>query len=141
MNGVAHVDGGARGNPGPAGWGVLLIAGGRRWTDSGYAPRATNNEAEYRGLLAALILASRVGVTRLEVRTDSQLMERQLNGVYRVKAGNLQPLYLEARRRIAAFEGFRIVHVPRGENVDADRLANQAMDRGTERGAGASDDR
>ncbi len=131
MTGVAHVDGGSRGNPGPAGWGVLLTVGDERFTDSGFARRATNNEAEYQGLLAALELAARVGVTRLEVRTDSQLMERQLNGAYRVKAGNLQPLFLEAKRRLAGFERFRIVHVRREQNREADRLANQAMDRGT----------
>lgn len=129
MIGIAHVDGGARGNPGPAGWGVVLTADGQRWTASGSSPRATNNEAEYRGLLAALELASRVGVRELEVRTDSQLMERQLNGLYRVKAANLVPLFLEVRRRIGELARFRIVHVPRERNREADRLANAAIDR------------
>jgi len=77
-----------------------------------------------------LALACRLGVTALEVRTDSQLLQRQITGVYRVKAANLQPLHLEATRRIKGLESFRIRHVPRAENRAADRLANLAMDRG-----------
>ena len=130
MRAVASIDGGARGNPGPAGWGVVLDCEGDRLTESGYLPHATNNEAEYHGLLAVLALAHRLGVTSLEVRTDSQLLQRQIVGAYRVKAANLQPLYLEAKRRIEGLQSFRIEHVPRAENRAADRLANLAMDRG-----------
>jgi ribonuclease HI len=130
MKGVAHVDGGARGNPGPAGFGVVLDVDGQTHTSHEYLGRATNNEAEYRGLIAALTLAQEHGVDDLTVKTDSQLMQRQLSGAYRVKAVNLVPLYLEAQRLASGFARFRIVHVRREKNREADRLVNQAIDAG-----------
>jgi ribonuclease HI len=131
MKGVAHVDGGARGNPGPAGFGAVLTIGDQCFTASEYLGRATNNEAEYHGLLAALELAREHGVDDLTVKTDSQLMQRQMCGSYRVKAANLLPLYLEAQRLASTFGRFRVIHVRRELNRDADRLANQAIDAAT----------
>ena len=130
MKGVAHVDGGARGNPGPAGYGAILKVAGHTYSRHEYLGRATNNEAEYQGLIAALTLARQHGVDDLVVNTDSQLMQRQLIGAYRVKAANLVPLYLEAQRLASGFTRFRIVHVRREHNREADRLANQAIDAG-----------
>jgi ribonuclease HI len=130
MKGVAHVDGGARGNPGPAGYGAVLKIAGETYTSHEYLGRATNNEAEYQGLIAVLNLAQAHGVDDLTVNTDSQLMQRQLSGAYRIKAANLVPLYLEAQRLASGFARFRIVHVRREKNREADRLVNQAIDAG-----------
>jgi ribonuclease HI len=130
MKGEAHVDGGARGNPGPAGYGAVLKVAGQTHTSHEYLGHATNNEAEYRGLIAALELAREHGVNDLTVFTDSQLMQRQLSGAYRVKAANLVPLYLEAQSLASGFTSFRIVHVRREKNREADRLVNQAIDAG-----------
>jgi ribonuclease HI len=125
-----HIDGGARGNPGPAGFGVSAAdAGGAVVAELyGFLGRATNNVAEYAGLLAALEWARRSGVTRLEIYSDSQLMVRQLAGQYKVRNAGLQPLFTRARRLLAAFPGARVAHVPRAENKAADALANRAMD-------------
>lgn len=131
---VVYVDGGSRGNPGDSGFGVYacdsednpVAAFGR------FLGTATNNEAEYSGLLAALEWARSEGVRELHVRADSQLMVRQMNGQYRVKSPNLKPLFEDARRRADAFARFEIEHVRREGNEQADRLANLAMDaRGT----------
>lgn len=124
----AWIDGAARGNPGHAGFGVLLEINGSEESIIGYLGRTTNNVAEYSGLIAALSLAVRRGVTRLTVFSDSQLLVRQLLGQYRVKAAHLKPLFLKAsqlRRQIPRVE---IRHVGREENSHADGLANQAVD-------------
>ncbi|MFN7966246.1 MAG: ribonuclease HI family protein [Acidobacteriota bacterium] len=131
MKTFAWVDGGSRGNPGPAGFGVLLRdAGGvevlRLW---GYIGVATNNVAEYQGMIAALDEAHRLGATEIEVRTDSELLQRQITGVYRVKQPHLQELMKQVRSKIARFRAFTVLHVRREENSDADHLANIAMDR------------
>jgi probable phosphoglycerate mutase len=127
---VAYIDGGARGNPGPAGFGVRIE------TQQGDLVEefceaigtATNNVAEYRGLIAALEWAKRNGLTRLHVRSDSLLLVQQMRGIYKVKNVGLQPLY--AKARLLAHEIGRVTfeHVSRSLNAHADRLANAAMD-------------
>ncbi len=129
----AAIDGGSRGNPGPAAWGVAVLDDAGACIEGHGEPigKATNNVAEYQALLEALALAARRGATRVEIRSDSELLVRQIEGRYRVRHPALQPLHAEAARRIRQFESFRIVHVPREENKDADRLVNQALDRAT----------
>ena len=127
----AWVDGGARGNPGPAGWGAYLRSAGGKGIEIklwGYLGETTNNVAEYRGLIAALDEALALGAEELVVRTDSQLIERQVIGQYKVRKAHLQELLREVRRRVARIPAFSIHHVPRAENKIADALANRAMD-------------
>jgi len=128
----AHCDGGARGNPGPSGYGALIQS-----TDgsviaelSEYLGLRTNNFAEYSGLLGCLDFAVKNNYPRLRVVSDSELMVKQIQGKYQVKSPDLKPLYEEAKRRIAKLEGFEISHALRHKNKEADRLANDAMDRG-----------
>lgn len=132
----AHCDGGARGNPGPAGFGALIQdAEGRVLAElSEFLGIQTNNFAEYSGLLASLDFALKHGYRRLRVISDSELMVKQVQGHYKVKSPGLRPLYEQARQKIMQLEGFEIVHALRHKNKDADRLANQAMDRGMGRG-------
>ena len=127
---IAHIDGGSRGNPGPAAYAVVVnTADGTRLASlSRYLGHATNNVAEYSGLLAALDYALEHNYRRLKVITDSELMARQIAGRYKVKNPNLKVLYDRARARIAQFDAFRIEHVRREFNREADRLANEAMD-------------
>jgi probable phosphoglycerate mutase len=129
---VAYTDGGARGNPGPAGYGVQIVAsdGSIAAELSGFLGVKTNNVAEYSALLAALEWAVANGATRLRVVSDSELMVKQMKGQYKVASPDLRPLYDEARRRVARLEKFSIEHVLRGKNKAADRLANAAMDKG-----------
>jgi ribonuclease HI len=131
----AHCDGGARGNPGPSGYGALIQ------NDDGmvlaelseFLGMRTNNYAEYSGLLGCLQYALDHHHPRLRVVSDSELMVKQIQGKYQVKSPDLKPLYEEAKRRIAKLEGFEISHALRHKNKDADRLANEAMDRGMKR--------
>ncbi len=127
---VLYTDGGARGNPGPAGAGwVLFGPDGALLTEGGrYLGTATNNVAEYEALLAGLRAAAGAGCARVEVRSDSELLVRQMSGAYKVKNEGLKPLFAEARRLVARFQAVRITHVRREENAEADRLANEAMD-------------
>jgi ribonuclease HI len=127
----AWVDGGSRGNPGPAGFGAHIEDhdGNTVREESGFLGRATNNVAEYNGLLAALRAAIELKTEALEVFADSELMVRQINGQYKVKNEGLKPLYQEAKTLAARLPRFRISHVRREENQKADRLANKAMDR------------
>ena len=126
---VAHIDGGSRGNPGPAGYGVRIErADGTIVELKESLGVATNNVAEYRGLLAALAWAARHGVDRLHVRSDSLLLVKQMRGEYRVKHPGLQPLWEEARGLARQIGDVRFEHVRRELNKDADRLANEAMD-------------
>ena len=126
----AAVDGGSRGNPGPAAWGVAVLdaRGEIREGHAGLLGRATNNVAEYNALLQALELAASEGAARVEIFCDSELIVRQIQGRYRVKHPDLKPLFAEAKRRIADFDGFRIMHVRRENNREADRLVNVALD-------------
>jgi ribonuclease HI len=129
---TAYCDGGSRGNPGPAGFGVYIqgAQGEAVGELSEYLGKKTNNFAEYSGLLAALDFAIEKGYPRLKVVSDSELMVKQIKGQYRVNSPELRPLYDEAKRRIGKLEGFQIQHVLREKNQRADRLANLAMDRG-----------
>lgn len=129
---TAYCDGGSRGNPGPAGYGVYMQdENGQKVAElSEYLGKKTNNFAEYSGLLAALDYALSNGHTHLKAVADSELMVKQIKGQYRVNSPELRPLYEEARRRIARLEGFQIQHVLREKNRHADRLANEAMDKG-----------
>ncbi|HEV2462293.1 MAG TPA: ribonuclease HI family protein [Acidobacteriaceae bacterium] len=129
---TAFCDGGSRGNPGPAGFGVYIEgSNGEKIAElSEYLGIRTNNYAEYSGLLAALEFALRYDHPRLRVISDSELMVKQIKGQYRVKSLDLRPLYEEANRRIAGLDSFQIQHVLRNKNAEADRLANEAMDKG-----------
>jgi probable phosphoglycerate mutase len=132
---TAHCDGGARGNPGPAGFGaVLQDDSGRVLAElSEFLGHRTNNFAEYAGLLGCLDWALLHQVPRLRVVSDSLLMVRQIQGKFKINSADLKPLWEEARRRIAQLERFEITHALRHKNKVADRLANEAMDRGTGR--------
>jgi ribonuclease HI len=134
---VAHIDGGARGNPGHAGYGVALEDEARRPVAqlSEYLGYQTNNYAEYSGLLGALSYALEHGFKALKVFSDSELMVKQIKGQYKVNHPTLKDLHEKATRMIQQLEAFEISHVLREKNQDADRLANQAMDRGMKRGA------
>lgn len=128
---VAYVDGGARGNPGPAGFGVRIEQEDGTLVEefSESIGFATNNVAEYRGLLAALDWARAHGHRALHVRSDSLLLVQQMLGNYKVKNAGLQPLH--AKAQLAARDIGRVTfeHVPRARNAHADRLANEAMDK------------
>ena len=132
---VAHIDGGARGNPGPAGYGVMIEdEAGRPVAElSEYLGKQTNNYAEYSGLLAALTYALKHGFKALKVFSDSELMVKQIKGQYKVNHPALKELHGKATKMIDDLEAFEINHVLREKNRDADRLANLAMDRGTKR--------
>lgn len=137
---TAFCDGGSRGNPGPAGYGVFVQGedGSPLAELSDFLGMKTNNVAEYQGLLAALGWAVDQGVEALRVVSDSELMVKQMKGQYSVKSPDLKPLYEEAKRRAAKLDRFEMQHVLRGKNKEADRLANEAMDRGMGRGAGSA---
>jgi probable phosphoglycerate mutase len=137
---VAYCDGGSRGNPGPAGFGVYIqdSAGKVLAELSEYLGARTNNFAEYSALLAALEFAISKGHRSLRVVSDSELMVKQMKGQYRVNSPELRPLYEEARRRVSHVDHFQIQHVLREKNRHADRLANLAMDRGMGRAPAAS---
>jgi probable phosphoglycerate mutase len=127
---IAHIDGASRGNPGPAAYAVVVESsdGSKLAGFSGYLGRATNNFAEYQALLAALEYALSKHYLRVHVQTDSELLARQIEGVYKVKSPGLKPLQEHARQMIARLESFSIQHVPREQNYEADQLANQALD-------------
>jgi probable phosphoglycerate mutase len=128
---VAYVDGASRGNPGPASYAVILRApDGKTVLEIGkYLGRATNNVAEYYGLITALDYAQAQGIARLLVRSDSQLLVRQMQGRYKVKSPDLRPLYERARKMAGALAHFAIEHIPRELNSRADELANIALDK------------
>jgi len=132
---IAHSDGGARGNPGPSGYGVVIQdeAGRKIAALSQYLGHQTNNFAEYQGLIAALDYAIEHGHKALKVVSDSELLVRQIKGIYKVKNLTLQELHARAKELIAQLEWFSIDHALREHNREADELANQAMDKGTGR--------
>jgi probable phosphoglycerate mutase len=129
---TAHCDGGSRGNPGPSGFGAVVEdPQGRVVAElSEFLGIQTNNFAEYSGLLAVLRWAIENGAKRLRVISDSELMVKQMQGKYAVKSPVLLPLYEEARKMSRRMESFEMRHTLRGGNKEADRLANEAMDRG-----------
>ncbi|HLA76524.1 MAG TPA: ribonuclease HI family protein [Vicinamibacteria bacterium] len=125
-----HIDGGSRGNPGEAGFGVHVASseGTTLAALYGYLGRATNNVAEYQALIHALRYASKRGARRLRIYSDSELVVRQINGVYKVKHPDMIPLHREASALLGQFEAARVSHVRREQNREADRLASQALD-------------
>jgi len=127
---VVHVDGGARGNPGPAAVGVVISTPeGEILDELGETiGSASNNVAEYRGLLRGLARARELGATEVEVVNDSELVARQVAGVYKVKHPDMKPLYAEAMAALRNFERWRFRTVPRAENARADALVNAALD-------------
>lgn len=129
---IAHSDGGARGNPGPAGYGVVIEdqSGKKIATLSEYLGHQTNNVAEYQGLIGALEYAVANGHKALKLISDSELLVKQIKGIYKVKNLALQDLHARAKDLIAQLDWFSIGHALREHNSEADRLANDAMDRG-----------
>jgi ribonuclease HI len=126
----ANIDGGSRGNPGPASYGVVIrdprgevVAKLKK-----YIGRMTNNVAEYYGLIAALDYAQSHGIRALRVESDSELLVRQIRGQYKVKSAELRPLFERARKMAQTFASFKIEHVYREQNAEADTLANEALD-------------
>jgi ribonuclease HI len=134
---VAHIDGGARGNPGPAGYGAVIEDEmGRPVVElSDYLGKQTNNFAEYSALLAALSYATKHGFKALKVFSDSELMVKQITGQYKVSNPALKDLHGKATKLIEDLEAFEINHVPREQNREADWLANRAMDLGMKGGS------
>jgi ribonuclease HI len=128
---VAHIDGASRGNPGPASYAVVLCGpdGRTEWEMGKYLGRSTNNVAEYHALITALDYARAQGIARLLVRSDSELLVRQVQGRYRVKSPDLRPLHERAQKLARSLSFFTIEHVPRERNREADKLANLALDR------------
>ena len=127
---VAWIDGGARGNPGAAGYGVRIEDADGQLIDELYAGLgiATNNVAEYSGLLAALRYAVEHGHTRVRIRADSELLVKQMRGEYRVKNAGLKPLFLDACSLVRKIGDVTFTHVRREQNKEADRLSNLGMD-------------
>ena len=130
---TAYTDGGARGNPGPSGYGVVINdSDGHKIAGlSKYLGKQTNNYAEYSGLLAALDYAVQHGCKALKVISDSELMVKQIKGQYKVSNLQLKELHARAKELISKLDWFQIQHVLRGHNAEADRLANEAMDQGS----------
>jgi ribonuclease HI len=126
----ANIDGAARGNPGPASYGVVIRDGQGVLVAKlkKYIGRMTNNVAEYYGLIAALDYAESHGIRALRVESDSELMVKQMQGQYKVKSEDLRPLFERAKKMSLGFESFRIDHVYREQNREADALANEALD-------------
>ena len=127
---TANIDGAARGNPGPAAYGVVIRRpdGATHESLGKYIGRTTNNVAEYYALIAALDYAAANGIKRLRVHSDSQLIVNQIKGLYKVKHPDLRPLHERAKKQAATLESFTIQYVPRDQNRDADDLANAALD-------------
>lgn len=126
---VAYIDGGSRGNPGPAGYGVYILDENGNKLESLFRNLGiqTNNFAEYSGLIAALDYASTNNFKRVRILSDSELVVRQINGSYRVKSPILSGLFEKAKSLIGEFRDFSMEHIPRSQNREADRLANLAM--------------
>ena len=124
-----HTDGGARGNPGPAAYAYVIEGPGEVVVESaGRLGTATNNIAEYTALVRALEHARKLGARRLHVYSDSELLVKQMNGLYKVKHEGLRPLYEQAQKLCAQFESVKIQHVFRERNKHADRLYNEVLD-------------
>ena len=130
MRVVVHVDGGARGNPGPAAGAAVISTPDGELLDESTALLgvATNNVAEYRGLLLGLERAHALGATEVEVVNDSELVAKQLNGIYKVKHPDMRPLHSQALAALRSFERWSIRSVPRAQNAQADALVNAALD-------------
>ena len=129
MKVLIHADGASRGNPGQAAIGATIEDGEGRLLASVSQPigRATNNQAEYRAVIAALEKALKLGAAEADIYLDSELVVKQVNGSYRVRNAALKPLYLKVKELAASFKDFRISHIPRQQNAEADALANKAF--------------
>jgi len=129
MKVIIHADGASRGNPGQAAIGATIKDGEGQLlaSISQQIGRATNNQAEYRAVIAALKEAVNLGAGEVDVYLDSELVVKQVNGSYRVRNAALKPLYLEMKELAASFKGFSISHIPRRQNAEADDLANAAF--------------
>jgi ribonuclease HI len=127
---VVHVDGGARGNPGPAAAAAVVSTPDGEVLDEAHELLgvATNNVAEYRGLLLGLARARALGATEVEVVNDSELVAKQVNGEYKVKHPDMRPLHAEAMRALGNFRSWSLRSVPRAQNAGADALVNAALD-------------
>lgn len=127
---VIFTDGASRNNPGPAAIGIVIKDEDNRpiTTISQAIGHATNNQAEYRAVITALEEAVKLGAGQVDMRSDSELVVRQINGQYRVKSASLKPLYQQVKQLQNQLEGFTITYIPRQENTEADRLANIALD-------------
>ncbi len=124
-----YVDGASRGNPGPAGVGILINSQSHTEAQvSCYIGEATNNQAEYKALIIALEEAAKLGAKHVDVRMDSELVVKQLNGSYKVRDTKLKPLFRQVKQLLTRFDSFAIMHIPRQQNRIADSLANQAID-------------
>ncbi len=134
-----NIDGGSRGNPGPASYGVVIRDGGGEIVAKlkKYIGRMTNNVAEYYGLIAALDYAESHGVRAIRIESDSELLVKQMRGLYKVKSEDLRPLFERAQKMSKTFDSFRIEHVYREQNREADALANEALDETEGKTAGA----
>jgi ribonuclease HI len=130
MKVVVHVDGGSRGNPGPAAAASVVSTPAGEVLDEAYEllGTVTNNVAEYRALLLGLARAGVLGASEVEVVNDSELIAKQIQGLYKVKHAAMRPLYSEAMAALAAFEAWKIRSVPRAQNAHADALVNAALD-------------
>ena len=137
---LANIDGGSRGNPGPAAYGVVMRDGRGEVVASlkKYIGQNTNNVAEYFALIAALDYAQTHGIRALRVESDSELLVKQMRGQYKVKSEELKPLFERAKKMSQTLEMFRIEHVYREQNREADALVNQALDETSRPGAGAA---
>ena len=137
MKAIVHVDGGARGNPGPAAAACVISTpeGQVLGEHAQLLGEVTNNVAEYRALLLGLERARELGVTDVEVVNDSELIARQINGQYKVKHAAMRPLYLDALAALRGFEHWTVRTVPRAQNADADALVNAALDQARDAGA------
>jgi ribonuclease HI len=129
---VVHVDGGARGNPGPAAAAAVVSSVDGEVLDESAETLgvATNNVAEYRGLLLGLMRAKELGATEVEVVNDSELVAKQVNGQYKVKHPDMKPLHAAATAVLGEFAAWRVRSVPRAQNAHADALVNRALDAG-----------
>ena len=127
---VVHVDGGARGNPGPAAAAAVLCTSEGEAVDEAHELLgvATNNVAEYRGLLLGLERARKLGADEIEIVNDSELVAKQVNGLYKVKHPDMRPLHAQAMEALGGFRRWTVRSVPRAQNAGADALVNQALD-------------
>ena len=129
---IIYTDGGARGNPGPSGIGAVILDDKKNLIAeiSEYIGETTNNQAEYRAVVAAIKKAKELGAMEIQFYLDSQLVVEQLNGNYKVKNKGLQPLFVSVYNDSLSFKKVTYSHIPREQNKEADKLANMAMDRG-----------
>ena len=127
---IIYCDGAARGNPGPAGAGALLLDANGSVLDevAKYLGETTNNQAEYQALILAINAAQTLGAESVEIFADSELMVRQIKGIYRVKNDGLKPLFKLIMKKLEGFSEYQITHVPREKNMHADKLANKTID-------------